>query len=419
MASLQEIFDKFINDNFRFERVVALIMRRKLKEQNIEISDEQLQKIEEQIIDSQDKSLSLEIDDGLIETKNIAIDLNDPEEFNRTIELINDAINDTAPSLIDKFTETSHEYMKAQIREMASESREMQESFNKNLYIKWGEAFDLLESFILLALDLGNEFSQEFRASEHSNPSFVFDALVRLHARGCQVASEVKTLITNGFADGAHARWRSLHEISIVALFIEEHGNEVAEKYLLHDNIESLKSAREFQQYYDALGEEPVPEHVLINLQVIHDNLIKRFGNDYGNDLGWAAKTLGKSRPRIKDIELSVGLEHLRPYYRLASHNIHANPKGLFFKLGLYKNQDLLLAGPSNIGLADPAQATAISLSQLTTSLMMVDPNIDRLVACSVLAKFSNEIADKFVLIQKNLEDESYKNNENGRYLAI
>jgi hypothetical protein len=43
-------------------------------------------------------------------------------------------------------------------------------------------------------------------------------------------------------------------------------------------------------------------------------------------------------------------LDYLRPYYKLASHNVHAQPKGILFKLGLVQNQDILLAGPSNYG---------------------------------------------------------------------
>lgn len=38
----------------------------------------------------------------------------------------------------------------------------------------------------------------------------------------------------------------------------------------------------------------------------------------------------------------------------IAEHNVHANPKGAFFKLGLLCEINILLGGPSNAGLVDP-----------------------------------------------------------------
>ncbi|MES0397959.1 MAG: DUF5677 domain-containing protein [Syntrophobacteria bacterium] len=103
------------------------------------------------------------------------------------------------------------------------------------------------------------------------------------------------------------------------------------------------------------------------------DHLIDRFGKSYKNNYGWASSILQKDNPTFRDIEESVKLDYLRPFYKLASHNVHANPKGVYFKLGLYPNsQDILLAGPSNTGLADPAHNMAISLTQITITLPSV-----------------------------------------------
>jgi hypothetical protein len=88
----------------------------------------------------------------------------------------------------------------------------------------------------------------------------------------------------------------------------------------------------------------------------------------------------------------------------MASHNVHANPKGVFFKLGLYQEgQDILLAGPSNIGLADPGQGTALSLAQITSTLLCLETNIDTLVICDILMTLVDEIGKEFVSVQKHL----------------
>ncbi|NJM53745.1 MAG: hypothetical protein HC846_10380 [Blastocatellia bacterium] len=76
-----------------------------------------------------------------------------------------------------------------------------------------------------------------------------FEVLLSLYARACLVSSEILVLLKAGFPDGSHARWRTLHEIAVVAMFIEKHGKEVAERYLLHEYVEDYKGAMQHQKY--------------------------------------------------------------------------------------------------------------------------------------------------------------------------
>ncbi len=94
---------------------------------------------------------------------------------------------------------------------------------------------------------LPDNITIDFNDDDAKEGDFVFDVVIRLHARACQIASEVLKLLKSGFADGAHARWRSLHEVAVVALFIHKHGNDVAEKYLLHDVVESYRAATQYR----------------------------------------------------------------------------------------------------------------------------------------------------------------------------
>ena len=52
--------------------------------------------------------------------------------------------------------------------------------------------------------------------------------LIRL-VRACQVTDEIICLLENGFADGAMARWRTLHEIAVVAVVISQHGENLCD----------------------------------------------------------------------------------------------------------------------------------------------------------------------------------------------
>ncbi|HNO95066.1 MAG TPA: DUF5677 domain-containing protein, partial [Anaerolineales bacterium] len=153
--------------------------------------------------------------------------------------------------------------------------------FETRLEKDWRNPFDLFEMFIVIALETGENFNNEFRNNEAERNNFVLEALTRLHARSCQVASEVLVLLKSGYADGAHARWRSLHELTAVASFIKTHGNETAERYLLHDNIESLKAANLYQKHYKALGDEPIPQEEYDLIQEVCSKLIARFGKSY------------------------------------------------------------------------------------------------------------------------------------------
>ena len=111
--------------------------------------------------------------------------------------------------------------------------------------------------------------------------------------------------------------------------------------------------------------------------------------------------------PTFKNLEEIAGINHMRAHYRMASHNVHANPKGIYFKLGLIDEGAILLTGPSNFGLADPGQCTSISLLQSTVALCTVEPNLDTLVGIKILEILIKEIGDLFSEIQSSIERES------------
>ena len=68
------------------------------------------------------------------------------------------------------------------------------------------------------------------RSKARDSDSALIEALLHLHARGCQVASEVEVLLEAGFADGALSRWRTLHEVTTVACFLHKHGNDAGKR---------------------------------------------------------------------------------------------------------------------------------------------------------------------------------------------
>jgi hypothetical protein len=147
---------------------------------------------------------------------------------------------------------------------------------------------------------------------------------------------------------------------------------------------------------HDRLGYEPLEPSEVEVVERSYQDLVARFGRSFGTQYGWAAERLGMSRPAFSDIERAGGIDHLRAHYRLASHNVHANPKGVFFKLGLLEEENLLLAGPSNAGLADPGHSAAISLVQTSTPLGLLHPTFDNIVALRIMVLLEHEIGQTF-----------------------
>jgi hypothetical protein len=312
------------------------------------------------------------------------------------VDEFNESIPEKLPPIIENVSKLILKELKQDCSRMLKEHQKIRRDFERGLFTRWGEALNSLEMLIVMCTETGEAFNAEFRAAACREQDCEFEALTRLHARSCQIANEVLTLLKGGYADGAHARWRTLHEISVVSNFIRKHGKDVAERYLLHEGIESQRAAEQYQQHCVKLGQKPYSAKELNQIAGVYEALIKRFGPDYRKEYGWAVEALGRKDPKFCDIEGDVELGHWRPYYKLASHNIHANPKAIRFRLGLYRQNKILLAGPSDCGLTDPGHGTAISLSQVTFCLLTLKPNIDRLATCYMVHSVVQEVGCAF-----------------------
>jgi hypothetical protein len=82
---------------------------------------------------------------------------------------------------------------------------------------RWGTALDTYYLVTQAAADLGALAAQP-------NPRATFDstskALVLLQARACQTSFEVHALLAAGFPAGAYGRYRTLHELIVIAALI-------------------------------------------------------------------------------------------------------------------------------------------------------------------------------------------------------
>ena len=239
------------------------------------------------------------------------------------------------PDVADSIAESMLATIKRDAPVGLKEKREYQQQFEERLRNHWQRSLELLDLLVSLATEGGDEFNETFKEEAGRSNDPVFKALTLLHARACQIASAILVLLRSGYADDAHARWRTLHEIAVVSNFIGEKGKDVAVKYLLHDNVQRYKLAIKHRMHAEAINDEPISEEEFDELKAEQDRLVVEFGESFKEDHGWAASALGKDRPRFADIEESVDLEHLRPYYGMASDNTHAKRPRSLLQVGL------------------------------------------------------------------------------------
>lgn len=93
----------------------------------------------------------------------------------------------------------------------------------------------------------------------------------------------------------------------------------------------------------------------------------------------------------------------MRPYYKWASQNVHAGSKGMRNRLALPEcDDDILVVGQSSAGMADPAHATALSLMQITCTLLKSKPTLDHIVLMEVIKNYTDRIGQTFLSISKS-----------------
>jgi hypothetical protein len=119
------------------------------------------------------------------------------------------------------------------------------------------------------------------------------DVMLRLHVRACQVTHEIIVLLENGLADGAMARWRTLHEITIVAAIIAKFGDEIAERYVHYQIVESFGAIKAYERDHKALGYKAPSKRQSEKTRKDYKAIIVRFGKTFGEEYGWAARHLG------------------------------------------------------------------------------------------------------------------------------
>lgn len=287
-------------------------------------------------------------------------------------------------------------------------------AFRQGLAERWGKPLGQLRMLLTMSREWCGWAHKRNESLQEGRKKQLRAVLVRLLVRGCQVTDEIVCLLENGFADGAMARWRTLHEIAVVAAVIVKYGEDVVERYIDHQAVESKRALDKYLACHKDLGYRPLSKRDQTKIAKAYNRVIAKYGQQFGTDYGWAAHHL-KQSPTFAALEKAAGRAEMRSYYQMGNDNIHAGIKSMYFRLGLM-DYDELLAGRSNAGLMEPGQNAANTLTQLSALVCMSDPVLDDLVTGQMMQALRNEIPKSFYQADKELrrDDRVYKSAQKG-----
>jgi hypothetical protein len=147
-----------------------------------------------------------------------------------------------------------------------------------------------------------------------------------LAVRALSVSHEISALHRAGFPVGARGRWRTLHEIDVVANVLAVGNRGTAARYVNHRWVQlALDRKRET----DA---EPWPAEAGPTPEVMLRRLLRRYGSTFAGTYGWAAelsrRKLDVKSPAFRDLEEIARLGGYVSRVHLAHHGVHADSFG-------------------------------------------------------------------------------------------
>lgn len=260
--------------------------------------------------------------------------------------------------------------------------------------------------FIEFNVQIGNDsYRKYYKQFKTLEDHVKLDTLIEIHVRACQIASEVNLLVKNGYADGAHARWRSLHELCIMFLFLYYNSHEVVRMYQEYLIIETWDKFKKHNEAHPKLGWGKLPKKEFEKLTIQRQYLIDKYGKDFSKSYGWTMSVLPPGKRTIRGIEEHVQKDYLRGIYSWASENVHAGISGNKKRLGLAENKlNHFLTGPTEHGLLDPIQFTSYSLMKMSDTLLHMEDSILNQLYSQLLVDLHYTLVTEFNKTDKRRE---------------
>ena len=291
-----------------------------------------------------------------------------PEEIRTKINSfdIGSLMNEVTDVTSKKFAS----FFKEKMFEIELDERARSSEFLAHQEQVWGKCFAASQTMYTMTVEAANmvftyinEHVSESKKEELKNTHL---ALKHIHARACQIFLEILTLLRNGFADCAYARWRSLYELNCIAYFIKTQGEQIAKQYYEQSQTDDQRYKTWTNGAVDKDGSPLVIDH-FYKLE--------------------------------KYCEMDDSWNKL---YKLACIVTHGSPQGTFKRMSIYKTTDEIPVGRSDYGIALPAVHSAIYLHLISVLYFSVFYNADAIAHIKTLGEWVNVIQDMYYSTEKS-----------------
>ena len=316
--------------------------------------------------------------------------------------------NKIIKEITDFTTDKMAESIKKDSTKISRKIKKINKKFNRfNIKIMnktWKKVFDILDNILEITEESMESYSLEFNEKASKEKNYIYHVNRTIHARVVLCFKECLLLLKNGYSEAAMQIWRTMHELTIIAIFINKHSDDtsLAKKYIDHIVVDNYKEAI---TYTNEKGINKLyTSEAIKELENEYNLIIKKYGKEFKKDYGWAVNILKEKAPTFFDIESDINNIKLHPYYKSSCDMIHGNYKANVKKIGLIKN-NVLLYGPTDYGLSIPCQNIAITLNQINTVFFNTYFSVDYIITIKTINLFLNELLPLADSIQQKLKD--------------
>ena len=283
MRTLQELLEKELSNVPR--QILEKRLAEKFKTAGLRATKARTRKLAEYILAGNTEDIAISKNDRdasmVVTEEDIDHVLNDVERFfgEQYETIVRDAAENIADLLHKTLTANWPGEYEAQEAEVAA--------FRSRLERRWGKALAKLRMLLTIVREwTAGAFERWQHAKAAGKKSHLTDVMLRLLVRACQVTDEILVLLENGFADAAMARWRTLHEIAIVSAVIAKYGEEIAERYVHYQIVESSSAIKLYERDHKDLGFRSISKRLKEKVQKDHNKAVKRFGKRFKDENG-------------------------------------------------------------------------------------------------------------------------------------
>lgn len=306
---------------------------------------------------------------------------------------------------IDKISIAIKEDLDKNIWKLRKENKLFKKENLNRIKRVWRKVFDILDKILKITQESMESYSKEFNEKATEEHNLTYHAIRTIHARVVLCFKECLLLIKNGYAEGVTRIWRTMYELTVIALFLKKHSDNklLAKKYIDHIIVDEYKEEKIFRNQ-DNIAYNYTDE-AFKRLEEEYNAIISQYGKSFENDYGWANDFFKATT--FHNIEADTKEKNQKPYYKLSCYTIHGNYKSNVNKIGLI-DDTVILYGPSDYGLSEPCQNIAITLNKMNAIFFTIYFSIDYIASIEAINLYLDELLPLANEIQNELKNNYY-----------